>query len=112
MRTSLHLEADLVALTDPLSDPRVDVGPATTVCRNGEILKGLIVEPEIEMALPPVAQQLAGPAPLLLNRNLVFAVHRETVLDGGAAAGADLQIVGHAIVLVEPVRGGVGLIGR
>ncbi len=79
--------------------------------RNGEQPEPLIVEPQIDLAFLPHAQELIGLAARQADRNLIFAVHRETVANGRASARAERHVFAHAVALIEPVRNRIGLIG-
>src|ERR1700688_224713 len=98
-------------------DPKVRIGGRSAAKhnllltgRNGEQLKPLIIEPEIKLAFPLEAQIFVVSVPLQSDRNLIFAVHRKVVVNGGAATRTDRRGFAQTIVLNEPVRNGIGLI--
>ena len=105
----LHRQADLEVRVRGGSGAKLG---RSLIAGDGKQLKPLIVEPQIEPAILAHSQNVFVAAPLQTHRNLIFAIHREAVLNDGAAARADGRVFAQAFDLLQSVRNGVGLIGR
>ncbi len=89
----------------------VDLLARARIGGDGEQFKPLTIEPQVQLAFPLEPQELIVSASLQAHRNLIFAIYREAVANGRAAARAERHRFAHAIELNESPRNVVGLIG-